>query len=428
MVVAHRLEEALVGGLDLPRHGVAGRQFRNRLASTRVECLQHIVGETPQLHSMLFHQLLECLIVARGEFVEHVLVHRPGRLGDDSLQVRRQCLIGVTVDDELQHRTGLVPARVVVVLRHLVQAQGQVVVGTDPLGGIDHAGLQRGIDLPAGDAHRGAAGGGENIPRQSRNAHLDPLQVLKGIDLGAEPASHLHAGAAPGKGNDVRGGIGFPPQFQAAAVVQPAIHFLGGHAKGHRGEVDRRGNLALPVIGGPVAGIRHPLAHRVEDLEGGHHLPGPVDVNRHAAAAHLGDHAGEVFRRRAQAGQVLGPGGDQFPVEVLLGAALHRDTGTGRPRRRAPRAVHRPEGGDGNQGRQQQQDDKGGVAALDGGLGHGSFCLLVDLWRRSLTRRVQLHQLLHQPRRSSNRRTPRFRAPAAWRTAAPATCCPRRRS
>src|SRR3546814_12903059 len=56
--------------------------------------------------------------------------------------VARQLLPGIQVDEVVEHRRRLVPARVVVELGGLVEAEGEVVVGADPLGRIDGAGLQ----------------------------------------------------------------------------------------------------------------------------------------------------------------------------------------------------------------------------------------------------------------------------------------------
>jgi hypothetical protein len=125
-----------------------------------------------------FDHLAQGAVVARRELVEHVLVGRAGRVPDDRLQVLGQfAAIGLRVDDELEHGTRLVPARVVVVLGNLVQTQRQVVVGTDPLHGIDDPGLQCRVDLATGNAHRLTAGGAEHLTGQARNAHAQAAQV-----------------------------------------------------------------------------------------------------------------------------------------------------------------------------------------------------------------------------------------------------------
>jgi hypothetical protein len=57
----------------------------------------------------------------------------------------------------VQLRAAFPPAGVVVERRHLVEAQLLVVVGADPLGGVDRALFQRLVDLAAGDVLRHAA-------------------------------------------------------------------------------------------------------------------------------------------------------------------------------------------------------------------------------------------------------------------------------
>ena len=101
--------------------------------------------------------------------VHHVLGRRPCRFGDDGLQVGRQRIEGLLVDQQFEHRLRLLPARVVVILGRLVQAEGQVVVGADPVGGIDRAGLQRGENLAAGHHH---GSGAEAAP------HLSLIHIL----------------------------------------------------------------------------------------------------------------------------------------------------------------------------------------------------------------------------------------------------------
>ena len=168
---------------------------------------------------MVLHQVLQGGIVARGKLIQHILVGRPGRHRDHGLQVRRQGLERILVDDKFQHGAGLVPAGIVVIFRHLVQAQGEIVVGAHPFRRIDHASLQRGVELSARYAYRRAAGLGKHIARQAGNTHFQALQVGNGIDFPVEPAGHLHTGIAAGERDDIERGIGLAPQFQAAAVM-----------------------------------------------------------------------------------------------------------------------------------------------------------------------------------------------------------------
>ena len=60
-----------------------------------------------------------------------------------------------------------------------------------PLGGVDGAALQRRIDLTRCDLLRDDPELGHHPPGETRNAHLEPLQVVEPLDLLAEPAAHL---------------------------------------------------------------------------------------------------------------------------------------------------------------------------------------------------------------------------------------------
>ena len=87
-------------------------------------------------------------------------------------------------------------ARIVVVRRDLVEAELLVVVGADPLGGVDRAALQRRIDVAARDLLRHEAELLQHLAGKAADAHLQALQVGDGLDLLAEPAAHLRAGVA----------------------------------------------------------------------------------------------------------------------------------------------------------------------------------------------------------------------------------------
>jgi hypothetical protein len=72
-----------------------------------------------------------------------------GRL-DGNLVELWQFVPLVQVDVDLQNQAWFPPARAVIVVRHLVETQLFVVVGTDPLGGVDRSGLQGLEDLTCG--------------------------------------------------------------------------------------------------------------------------------------------------------------------------------------------------------------------------------------------------------------------------------------
>src|SRR3546814_8692559 len=93
------------------------------------------------------------------------------------------------MDEVGEHRRRLVPARVVVELRALVEAEGEVVIGTDPLGGVDGAGLESRRNLAARQVDDVGARSFEDRAAEAGNAHLEALEVLQRADLLVEPAA-----------------------------------------------------------------------------------------------------------------------------------------------------------------------------------------------------------------------------------------------
>src|SRR3546814_9885707 len=100
------------------------------------------------------------------------------------------------MDEVGEHRRRLVPARVVVELRALVEAEGEVVLGTDPLGGVDGAGLESRRNLAARPVDDVGARRFEDRAAEAGNAHLEALEVLQRAGLPVAPAASLDARVA----------------------------------------------------------------------------------------------------------------------------------------------------------------------------------------------------------------------------------------
>src|SRR3546814_15531429 len=98
------------------------------------------------------------------------------------------------MDEVVEHRRRLVPARVVVELRALVEAEGEVVIGTDPLGGVDGAGLESRRNLAARQGDDGGARTFEDRAAEAGNAPPAALEVLQLTELLVEPAPPPDAG------------------------------------------------------------------------------------------------------------------------------------------------------------------------------------------------------------------------------------------
>ena len=115
----------------------------------------------------------------------------------------------------MERRAAFPPARIVVVLGDLVEAELLVVVGADPFGRVDRALLQRRIDVAAGNVRRDHAELGEHRAAEPADAELDALQVVDGVDLLAPPAAHLAAGVAGGEADHVELGVELVQQVDA---------------------------------------------------------------------------------------------------------------------------------------------------------------------------------------------------------------------
>src|SRR5262249_40952952 len=104
-------------------------------------------------------------------------------------QIDRECLVRLLVEAEHVHGAGLVPARVVVVPRRLVEAEMHIFMWPDPFGGVDHAPLEGGVDVGARRKDRRAARPGDDLAAEGRtHAHLEPLVVADRVDLLPEPS------------------------------------------------------------------------------------------------------------------------------------------------------------------------------------------------------------------------------------------------
>ena len=310
--------------MDALGHGRGLPHFHEHVVGHFSKLRQHVVGEGANLHAVLVHQLPEGGVVARRVLREHIFVDGPRGHFDDGLEIIGKRFEGLLIHERFHDRAGLLPARVVVVLRHRVQAEGEVVVGPHPVRGVDGARLQRRIHIAPGHGHGFAAGALEYLAPEARNAHAQPLHVGQGFDFLIEPAAHLRARIAAGEGDEAEGRVELLPQFKPAAIVEPAVHFLSRQPKGHGGEEGGLGHLAAPVVSGAVAHFRIPGEHRIEYLESANEFSRAVDLNLQAPVGHTLHKLRELFRRRPQGRQVLRPGGNELPFIAL---AFRRRTG-----------------------------------------------------------------------------------------------------
>jgi hypothetical protein len=116
------------------------------------------------------------------------------------------------------------PARVVVEAGGVLQAELLVVIGANPLRGIDRTGVERLEDLTTGDDLHGRAEAGHDLAAEPGDAHREPADVVDAVDLLVEPTLHLDAGVAGRELDHVEAvGVDLLEHLQPATVEQPRV-------------------------------------------------------------------------------------------------------------------------------------------------------------------------------------------------------------
>src|SRR6266853_2808208 len=251
-------------------------------------------------------------------------LHGRGGMIEHPPEIDRERLVRLLVEAEFVHGAGLVPARVVVVARGLVQAQLHVVMRPHPFAGVDDAPLEGSIYLAAWSKHRRAARPGDDQAAEVRNAHLEPLVVADRVHLLPEPSGHLRGVPQAGARYEVEGPVRLCPELETVALVIPGRHALWVHAERDGREPFDRGLPVLLVLRGGHERLDGALRSSVEAAEVRHDLAGREDLDPEPPAAHLLDHLrqslcdplGHVERR--------GPGRGHSPLNLRL-----RDDGGG---------------------------------------------------------------------------------------------------
>ncbi len=112
---------------------------------------------------------------------------------DDFLLRGAEALPHIVVDHQLTDRVVFVHARRVVILKHLMQAQAQILNTAHPFSTINHTALRSRKDFTARKIDHCHAELGVNIGIQTRLAALQSLEVGNRFDLFFEPTQRLRA-------------------------------------------------------------------------------------------------------------------------------------------------------------------------------------------------------------------------------------------
>src|SRR5712691_1211104 len=148
---AHQRLELREGGVHLLGHGGLLGFFPDDLDRQLLEIVQHRHRELEHLDLALKLRLepLQRDGVLGVKLAETINLDCRGGMVERPLQIGRECLVRLLVEAELGRGARLVPTRVVVVARGLLETQLHVVMRPDPFGGVNHAPLESGVDIGA---------------------------------------------------------------------------------------------------------------------------------------------------------------------------------------------------------------------------------------------------------------------------------------
>jgi hypothetical protein len=86
--------------------------------------------------------------------------------------------------------------------------------------------------MTAGQGDRGGADLGHDVAAQTRDTHLQSLEIVDGVDLLPEPTAHLHTRVAAGEALQAEAAGELVPELLAAEVEDPCAHLGIGQAEG----------------------------------------------------------------------------------------------------------------------------------------------------------------------------------------------------
>src|ERR1041385_45855 len=297
-LLEHRIV-LVVLGVDLLRGGVAR--------------LEHRLRERPQ-DGALADELLERRRVRVVVLSDHP---RPGlarRNLDHALVGLRQLVPLRDVDQVVALAAAFPPARIVVVLCHLHEAELLVVIRADPLGCIDRAFFQRRIDVAGGELLGYDTKTLKDRAGKPADAKFQALEVVDGLDFLTEESAHLRAGVARREADAIELREQLVHQLRAFAEPQPCVHAARVDAEGKRRAERERRVLAEVVVGRRVAHLDRAVLHRVENLQTGYDFAGCEHLDLEFVVAHLGDALREVFAAAVERIERLRPAGWHAPL------------------------------------------------------------------------------------------------------------------
>src|SRR5712692_5340401 len=245
----------------------------------------------------------------------------------------RQLVPLVQVDEHVALGAALPPTGIVVVLGDLDEAELLVVVRADPLGRVDRALLQRRIDVAGGELLRDDAELGDDPAGKPADAEFQPLHVVDGLDLLAEPPAHLGTGVADREADAIVLAEQLAEQLHAAAVLLPGFLLARIEPERQRGGEGEGRVLADIVVAGGVAHLDGAVLHRVEHLQPGHDLAGRKALDLELVVGDFGDAFSDVLDGAEQRIERFRPARRQAPPQFRrrLGDGRGGDRGGRKP-------------------------------------------------------------------------------------------------
>src|SRR5262245_27811367 len=275
--------------MDLPRHGALLGFFPDDFGRKLLEVAQHWCRELKDLDLALElrSESLERNRVLYVEVSERVDLDGGSGMVQYPSEIGWKRLVRLLVEGEFVRGAGLVPTRIVVIARGLVQTELHVVMRADVLGGIDDPALEGGVDVARRQCDDGCAGPGDDLTAEAWDTHLQPLVISDRGNFLPVPSPHLRGGESARAWHEVEGSVGLLPELEPVALVKPGRHALWVHAERHRREPLERRLLRVPKDRPGAEHLDLALRGCVEAVERRHDLAGRKHLDPEPSAAHL---------------------------------------------------------------------------------------------------------------------------------------------
>src|SRR5207245_7007566 len=115
--------------------------------------------------------------------------------------------------------------------RHFQEAELLIIMGADPLGGVDRSLFQSGIDVAQWNLLRHDAEPAQHLPRHTADPEFKALHVVERLDLLAEPAAHLRGRVAERDAQNAERAVEYVEQVEAAGMGDPGVNLERGAAE-----------------------------------------------------------------------------------------------------------------------------------------------------------------------------------------------------